>query len=343
MRNFFSKIQDIKPSRRWQVLNTTFQADANPIANHNTGADTKPSTHTKTLSVLLVFLAVLLVSTTQVYGHGYRYTTTIAQQNDTDVFFRRETEVNVPIIMYHLVTEKSKYIGKYGIPPSELEKDLKYLKDNGYNTVVMKDLIDFVKDGKSLPKKPVVLTFDDGNASDFNHLLPLLEKYHMKAVTSIIGKVTDEMTRDTEKYPNSTFPNLCWEQVKKLHEHGALEVQNHGYNVHGPAGSGKLRNESADAYHQRLLADIKTLQDLCQKHLNYMPNTFCYPLGIVSKGSQAVLEELGFKASLSCHEGMNVLKHGEEEGLFLLKRVNRANGRSAESIIKALEADSKSE
>jgi len=183
-----------------------------------------------------------------------------------------------------------------------------------------------------------VLTFDDGNASDINHLLPLLEKYDMKAVTSIIGKVTDEMTRDIEKYPNSTFPNLSWEQVKKLHAHGALEIQNHGYNVHGPAGSGKLKSESSDAYHNRLLADIQKLQDLCQEHLDYRPNTFCYPLGIISKGSQAVLEELGFEASLSCQEGMNILKHGEEDGLFLLKRVNRANGRSAESIIKTLEA-----
>ena len=259
--------------------------------------------------------------------------------NDAEVFFRREKEAQVPIIMYHLVTENGRYVGKYGIRPSELESDLKYLKANGYNTVVMQDLINFVEKGKSLPKNPVVLTFDDGNASDYNYLFPLLKEYDMKAVISIMGKTTDEITKGKAENPTAKYPNLTWEQVAEMHDHGAIEVQSHGYNIHGPAGGGKLRRESANAYHQRLLADLKKFQDRCEEHLDYKPTTFCYPLGVISKGSQAVLEELGFAASLSCQEGMNFIVRDDKDCLFRLKRTNRPSGRSIESILEALRKD----
>ena len=253
--------------------------------------------------------------------------------DDTEVFFRREKEAHVPIIMYHLVTERSRYIGKYGISPQELEADLKYLDANGYNTIVIQDLINFVEKGKRLPKKPIILTFDDSNASDFNYLYPLLKEYDMQAVISIMGKAVDESTQGKAKYPAGKYPNLTWQEIKEMHDKGVVEVQNHGYNVHGPAGSGKLKRESPEAYHQRLLADLTKLQDLCEEHFDARPTTFCYPLGIISQGSRAVLEEMGLKASLSCQEGINVIKYGENECLFRLTRNNRPSGKSIEKVL----------
>ena len=315
MRKFLTKIQKtLKPSRRWQVMNTAFQW--------------------KTPCIAILLLATL---TTGTLAHS---PTPPEDLNDTEVFFRREKEAHVPIIMYHLVTENSRYVGKFGIRPSELKSDLEYLKKNGYNTVVMQDLIDFVYKGKRLPKNPIVLTFDDGNSSDFTYLYPLLKEYDMKAVASIIGKAIDENTEDYAKYPSGKFPNLTWPQAKVLHDSGLIEIQSHGYNVHGPAGSGKLKRESADAYHQRLKADLTKLQDLCEEHLGTRPNTFCYPLGVISKGSQAVLEEMGFLASLSCQEGMNIITQGEHECLFRLKRSNRSSGKSIERILDGIKKKS---
>jgi len=258
--------------------------------------------------------------------------------DDAEVFFRRDKEAHVPIIMYHLVTENSKYIGKYGVSPSQLEDDLKYLKQNGYNTVVMQDLIDFVEKGKGLPKNPIVLTFDDGNSSDYQYLFPLLKEYDMKAVISIIGKVVDEYTEDNAKNPARKYPNLTWPQIKEMHDSGLVEVQSHGYDLHGSAGSGKLKRESAEAYRRRLSADLTKLQNRCDEQLGAKPNTFCYPLGVISKGSQAVLEELGFVASLSCQEGVNTIKQGEKECLFKLNRYNRPSGRSVEEILERIRA-----
>lgn len=232
-------------------------------------------------------------------------------------------EASVPIIMYHLVTENPRYIGKYGITPAMLEDDLRYLQREGYSTVVMADLIDYVHEGVPLPAKPVMLTFDDGNTSDVTYVLPLLEKYDMRAVFSVIGEAADKYTAQRAENPRAKFPNMTWCEIKRLHESGRGEIQSHGYNVHGKNGAGIRRGESDAAYHARLLADLQKLQERCQAELGEVPTTFTYPLGIFSAGTQAVLEELGFVASLSCQEGDNVLKPGERGKLFRLHRVNR--------------------
>lgn len=258
------------------------------------------------------------------------------QDLDTEVFFFREKEVEVPIIMYHLITEKPKYIGKYGVTPLEVTKDLQYLKENDYNTVVMQDLINFVERGKRLPKKPIVLTFDDGNYSDYKYLFPLLEEYKMKAVVAILGDVTDRYTNDAADNPNGKYPNMTWPQVKELHESGIVEIQNHSYSLHGKGGSGNKSGESVEVYHTRLTTNLQKLQEACEIHLGYMPNTFVYPLGVIGKGSQQILEDMGMKASLGCEEGINIVRQGDKDCLFKMYRYNRPSGTSIEKILQRL-------
>jgi len=301
-------------SRRWQMMDKTFEW--------------------KMVWVFLIGIAMCLFTQTAISASGDNL-------HETEAFFRREKEVRVPVIMYHLVTENSRYIGKYGIRPSELRSDFEYLKENGYNTVVIKDLVEFVENGKALPPNPIVLTFDDGNFSDYKFLLPLLKEFEMTAVISIMGATTDKITRQYAENPNGTYPNLTWCQVVQLHESGLVEVQSHGFDVHKKAGAGKVKGESAQAYHERLKADLLKLEERCMEHLGYKPNTFCFPYGIMSKESHAVLEEMGYKASLSCQEDINIIRQGESGDLYKLNRVNRASGRSIGSILKMLEQKKK--
>ena len=256
---------------------------------------------------------------------------------DAETFFKAET-AEVPIIMYHLVTKNSKFVGKYGITPTELESDLQYLKDNGYETVVMKDLIDFVKSGKNLPQKPIVLTFDDGNSSDYRYLYPLLQKYEMKAVVSVLGKPVDECTviaaaQDQPKI----FPTLTWEQIKEMNDSKYIEVQNHSYDLHGSGGSTQRKDESVEAYHNRLREDLTKMHERTIEMTGARPNTFTYPKGLISDSAQAVLDELGLVATLSCREGINVLKEDDMECLYRLKRNNRPSGVPVSALLKKIE------
>jgi peptidoglycan/xylan/chitin deacetylase (PgdA/CDA1 family) len=255
--------------------------------------------------------------------------------------FIKPKTAEVPIIMYHLITKNGKYIGKHGITPEELESDLNHLKNNGYNTILMADLISFVHNGKKLPDKPIVLTFDDGNGSDYRYVFALLEIYDMKAVLSVMGKITEEYTEQTKKDTSGKnepriFPNLTWQQINEMYESGRVEIQNHSYNLHGPIGSMKRKGEADEAYRARLKEDLSLLQKRIREETGFIPTTFTYPLGAITPGSQPILKELDFKASLSCTHGMNRLTENEPECLFRLKRDNRPSGRHISTVLQRM-------
>ena len=138
------------------------------------------------------------------------------------------SDIKVPIIMYHSIL-KSKS-NKYTISPSILESDLKYIKSKGYETITMADLIDYVYNGTVLPAKPIIITFDDGFYNNLGYAVPLLHKYNMKAVISIVGIYTDAYSKSGEK--NLNYSYLHWEDINNLMADGCIEFQNHTYDLH---------------------------------------------------------------------------------------------------------------
>ena len=92
-----------------------------------------------------------------------------------------EEGVLLPIVMYHHVLKDTKALGKFVISPQELEADLQYLNENGYQSVSVEQVTAFVQNGAALPEKPIMLTFDDGYLSFAEYVLPLLKKYNQSS------------------------------------------------------------------------------------------------------------------------------------------------------------------
>lgn len=105
--------------------------------------------------------------------------TPLKKFNDPVIEIYRSTQAEtaetkkVPILMYHSVLKSSNGKNDYIVSPDQIEKDLIYIKDNGYQTVTTNDLINFVDGKGKLPEKPVVLTFDDGNYNNYSYVYPL--------------------------------------------------------------------------------------------------------------------------------------------------------------------------
>jgi peptidoglycan/xylan/chitin deacetylase (PgdA/CDA1 family) len=235
-----------------------------------------------------------------------------------------EDYIDVPIIMYHSILKDPSRSNKYTVTPAVLEEDLKYIKDKGYTTVTIADLISYVYDDSPLPEKPIVLTFDDGHYNNYGYLFPLLEKYDMKAVISIVGSYTDKFTETDEA--NLNYSYLRWKDIKELMDTGRIEFQNHTYNLHSNTGkrigTKKIKGETDEHYKSILKDDILKLQQEFEENTNYTPKCFTYPFGGISNASLDIIKELGFKASLSCEQGINKLTKNPNS-LYLLKRYNR--------------------
>ncbi|MDP4132758.1 MAG: polysaccharide deacetylase family protein [Bacillota bacterium] len=242
-----------------------------------------------------------------------------------------ENLVYVPIIMYHEI--KTYKLGKDVISPYEFESDLQYLKSNNYNTITMADLINYVYNNGTLPENPIVISFDDGYLSTYKYALPLLKKYEMKIVFSILGKNTDDFTQIPDN--NIDYSHVTWAQLNEMLDSGYVEVQNHTYNLHycgSRLGCMKKAEESLADYEKTLTEDITKLQDEIKLYTGKVPDTFTYPYGKSSESTVDIVKKLGFKATLSCNYGINKISKAPE-CLFNLKRIARAHGTTMEKVL----------
>jgi len=239
------------------------------------------------------------------------------------------------MLMCHNRYKTNDKSGKYIVTSDGFEEDLRFLRANGYTTVVMQDLINYVEGKKELPPKPVVLTFDDGYFNNCAYAYPLLKQYNAKAVISVIGYYTDQYTDSPDENPK--YSHLTWDDINEMMKSGYVEFQNHSYNLHttenGRNGAKKKRDESLEEYEFQLTSDLQKLQDAFKIKTGYTPTTFTYPFGSVSEASFDIIKKMGFKATLSCENKTNFISH-DPECLYMLNRFIRTPEKSAESILK---------
>ena len=246
--------------------------------------------------------------------------------------------VQLPIIMYHSIMETKESDNRYIVSPKTFEQDLRYIKKHGYTPVFMKDVIAFAEGRGKLPKKPIVITFDDGYYNNYYYAYPLLRKYNMKAVISIVGKMADDFTNDPDH--NLSYSYVTWDHILDMHLSGYWEIQNHSYNCHTydiRNGVAQVSGESDDHYREFLMGDICSLQDRIAYVTGVAPNTFTYPFGSFNKNTDAILKEIGFMATLSCTEGVNTVSKGDTEGLYRLKRFLRPPATPSSEFFELLE------
>jgi hypothetical protein len=86
----------------------------------------------------------------------------------------------LPVLLYHKVSDHID--DSITVSPAMLERHLRHLCENGYSTISASQLLKALETGSPLPRKPVLITFDDGYVNNLEHAAPLLEKYRCKAV-----------------------------------------------------------------------------------------------------------------------------------------------------------------
>ena len=121
----------------------------------------------------------------------------------------------VPILTYHKFSNGSS--NRMTVKTEEFERQMRYLKENGYRTVGLDQLLDFMEFKSSLPDKAVVITIDDGWRSAYQIAYPILKEYGFKAVLFLY---TDFVGGGKA---------LNWDQVEEMSRNG-FEIQNQHQN-----------------------------------------------------------------------------------------------------------------
>lgn len=245
----------------------------------------------------------------------------------------------IPIIMYHHITEHKDKAGKYTVTETELEEDLKYIKKIGYQTVTVEDLINFVEGKQQLPEKIIMITFDDGFESVYAIAFNLLKKYEMRAVVSVIGKQADIYSEINDH--NINYSNLTWNEIKEMNESNIIEIQSHTYNLHknGPGerkGIIKIQGESTTEYRKILSDDLNKMKRILKEKAQVNSNAIAIPFGAYTNDTISILKELGFKCTLTCDEKISTITADDKDTLFQLGRFNRPSGIATENFFARL-------
>jgi peptidoglycan/xylan/chitin deacetylase (PgdA/CDA1 family) len=168
----------------------------------------------------------------------------------------------VPILVYHNIAPQAK--GRMVIGVKNFAEQMRYLKTHGFRVVSLKDFLDFISLKKQLPKKSVVVSFDDGYRSFLQYAYPVLKEL---GFTATLFVYTD--------FVGAGSNAVGWADLKKLREEG-FEVEAHSKS-HADLRRGK--GESAEEYAKRINLELTQSKELFQKQLGYRTEVIAYPYG----------------------------------------------------------------
>lgn len=232
--------------------------------------------------------------------------------------------VRLPVVMYHLVLDDATRLGDFTISPKMFENDVDCILKNGYTPINFADLNAYVYDNKPLPEKPIMITFDDGFYNNYHYIFPIIKEKNIKIVLSVIGSLSERDSRTNEKNPYYTY--LTWEDLSIMHNSNLVEIQNHTYNLHNytdkEKGVLKRVGETDENYKKRIYDDFLKNHNLIKEKTGANCSVMTFPFGISTKKSEEIAKQIGYRASMSCIEGINYITH-DPNCLYQLKRFNR--------------------
>ncbi len=189
----------------------------------------------------------------------------------------------VPTLMYHHiqqydVAQKSGYTS-LDVTPDNFQKQLAYLNGHGYTSIDLAQLIAFFDNHVNLPKKPILLTFDDGYDDFATYAAPLLTQFGIKG----------SMFLPTGLMENPGY--LKWSTVASLASQG-FYFGNHTWS-HRSMGANLATDKK-----EITLADTQ----LTDHGLN-ANKVFVYPYGTISSQAIDFLRTTGYSLAFTTQPG----------------------------------------
>jgi len=127
--------------------------------------------------------------------------------------------LRVPVLMYHEIADISVTPSRLAVSPDIFADQMAYLHDTGFTAMTAGALSAIIADGAGdLPKRPVVLTFDDGYGDFYSQALPLLKRH---GFTGTLFMTTGWIGKEGEKKRM-----LNWRELAEIEQAG-IEIGAH--------------------------------------------------------------------------------------------------------------------
>lgn len=199
---------------------------------------------------------------------------------------------DVPVLNYHKVDS---LYHSLSLTPQEFEEQIRYLSEQGYHSITPDQLMAYLRHGKSLPDKPVLITFDDGYRDNYTNAFPILKKY---GFTATIFLVTGLVGHDPRF--------LTWEQAGEMQQAGFVFGS---HTVHHAALT-KLGQDEA-------FAELTESSLEIEQRLGTRPRYFAYPTGAYNLQTAELVQKAGYRAAFTIRYG----EVGLNSDFYALERI----------------------
>jgi peptidoglycan/xylan/chitin deacetylase (PgdA/CDA1 family) len=197
--------------------------------------------------------------------------------------------MDVPILMYHhLVAGDQVDAGAYEISIAQFGRHLDFLQRGGFKTVSMREVFDAAEGDAALPRRAVVITFDDAFRSFFELGWPALRARGMTASLFVpAGEIGGSNRWDAAT--GMPHRDVMTEAEIKTVRAGGIEIGAHGF-------AHRNLNECSDDERRK---EVVRSRDELQRRFGAAPEFFAYPYGANDARAQTLLAGAGYRGALS--------------------------------------------
>ena len=185
----------------------------------------------------------------------------------------------VPILVYHNIGSEAR--GRLVIAARTFEEQMRYLKTHGYRVVSLKDFLEFTVLKRQLPRKTVVLTFDDGWKPFREYAYPVLKELGFSATLFIYTDFVGARL------------GLSWEELRQLARDG-FDIEAHT-KTHNDVR--RRSDESPDEFGRRMQAELVQPLAVFQRQLGQTPTILAYPYGAHDEAVLGHVKQAGYVAA----------------------------------------------
>jgi peptidoglycan/xylan/chitin deacetylase (PgdA/CDA1 family) len=227
----------------------------------------------------------------------------------------------VPILLYHRFG--ATVADGMTITTPVFEAQMKYLHDNGYKVIPLRQLVDFYRGKAPAPApKSVVIVEDDAHKSVYSDMLPIVKKYRYPVTV-----FTYPSAISNAKYA------MTWDQMRELTKTGLFDVQSHTY--WHPNFKKERKKLSQSALDVLVMTQLKKSKARLETELGTKVDMLAWPFGIYDDYLIGKAKESGYGATFTIER-----RHAtSSDSVLKLPRYLLVNADSGKAFVQLLEGN----
>ncbi len=181
----------------------------------------------------------------------------------------KKKEVKVPILLYHHLTDEPFQNGNEisTISPEDFRLHMTAIKVN-FTPISLRQYYDYVTspdENATLPKNPIIITFDDGYSSNYELAYPILKQLEIPATIFVVTDTVGAKAEDGLV----NYSHFTWDQAREMEASGLIEIQSH------TASHKSLINLD----YGQLVTQLRKSKYMLEKNLGRPSDMIAFPFG----------------------------------------------------------------